>query len=55
MEKDQRGEFIPDAVTAIMELIDANDLLDEAGIEVTSVSCAVGRPEDPTEHAKLTH
>lgn len=32
-------EFIPDVEVAIMELIDANALLDEAGIEVTSVSC----------------
>jgi len=33
-------EWIPEAEIAIMELVDANDLLDEAGIEVTSVSCA---------------
>lgn len=32
-------EFIPDVEVAIMELIDANALLDDAGIEVTSVSC----------------
>jgi len=32
-------EFIPDTEVAIMELIDASDLLDEAGIEVASVSC----------------
>ena len=32
-------EFIPDVEVAIMELIDTNALLDEAGIEVTSVSC----------------
>jgi len=31
-------EFIPDAEAAITELIGANDLLDEAGVEVTSVS-----------------
>jgi hypothetical protein len=32
-------EFIPDAETAILELIQANDLLDKAGVEVTAVSC----------------
>jgi len=37
-------EWIPDAEIAIMVLIDANDLLDEAGIEVTSVSCGEIRP-----------
>ena len=31
-------EFIPDAETAIMELIGTNDLLEKAGAEVTSVS-----------------
>jgi hypothetical protein len=31
-------EFIPDVVAAIMELIGANDLLEEAGVEVTAVS-----------------
>jgi hypothetical protein len=31
-------EFIPDAVAAIIELIGANDLLEEAGVEVTAVS-----------------
>ncbi|HEV2495313.1 MAG TPA: hypothetical protein VG204_19830 [Terriglobia bacterium] len=31
-------EFIPDAETAIMELIGANDLLEKAGVEVTAVS-----------------
>ena len=38
-------EWMPDAEIAIMELIDANDLLDEAGIEVTSVSCGEVKPE----------
>jgi hypothetical protein len=38
-------DWIPDAEKAIMELIDANDLLDEAGIEVTSVSCGEIKPE----------
>jgi hypothetical protein len=37
-------EWIPDAEIAIMELIDANDLLEEAGIEVTSVSCGKVKP-----------
>jgi len=32
-------EWIQEAEIAIMELVDANDLLEEAGIEVTSVSC----------------
>jgi hypothetical protein len=31
-------EFIPDSVAAIMELIGANDLLEQAGVEVTAVS-----------------
>jgi len=38
------NEWIPDAKLAIMELVDANDLLDEAGIEVTSVSCEEVKP-----------
>jgi len=38
-------EFIPDGEIEIMELIEANDLLDAAGIEVTSVSCVEVRPE----------
>ena len=32
-------EFIPDAETAILELIQANDLLDKAGVEVTAALC----------------
>ena len=31
-------EFIPDVAAAIMELIGANDLLEEAGVELTDVS-----------------
>jgi hypothetical protein len=31
-------EFIPDVEAAIMELIEANDLLEQAGVEVTAVS-----------------
>ena len=38
-------EFIPDEGIAIMEIIDTNDLLDAAGIEVTSVSCVEVKPE----------
>jgi hypothetical protein len=38
-------EWIPEAEIAIMELVDANDLLDAAGIEVTSISCVEVRPE----------
>ena len=38
-------EFVPDAVSAITELVGANDLLERAGIEVTAVS---GR-ESPEE------
>lgn len=38
-------EWIPDAQKAIIELIDANDLLDEAGIELTSVLCGEVKPE----------
>jgi hypothetical protein len=37
-------EFIPDAVAAIMELIGANDLLEEAGVEVTAVSTSEPSP-----------
>jgi hypothetical protein len=52
-------EFIPDGEIAIMELIDANDLLDAAGIEVTSVSCVEVRPEktilDVSSDSKLKH
>lgn len=44
-------EWIPDSDIAIMELIDANDLLDEAGIEVTSVSCGEVKPQK----ARLRH
>jgi hypothetical protein len=44
-------ESVPDAAAAIMELIDANHLLEKAGIEVVGVSC--GEPEgegiDPNE------
>ncbi len=35
-------EFIPDIATAVMELIGANDLLEEAGVEVTAVSANEG-------------
>jgi len=38
-------EWIPNAEIAIMELIDANGLLDEAGIEVTTVSCGQVKPK----------
>jgi len=38
-------EWIPEAEIAIMELVDANDLLDAAGVEVTSISCVEVRPE----------
>jgi hypothetical protein len=31
-------EFIPDAVAAVMELVGSNDLLEQAGVEVTAVS-----------------
>jgi hypothetical protein len=52
-------EFIPDGEIAIMELIDANDLLDAAGIEVTSVSCVEVKPEktvlDESSDSKLKH
>jgi hypothetical protein len=39
-------EFIPDAVAAIMELIGANNLLEEAGAEVTAVSSREPRQEE---------
>ncbi len=42
-------EFIPDAETAIMELIGANDLLEKAGVEVTAVS----GPEPQVEELHL--
>jgi hypothetical protein len=52
-------EFIPDGEIAIMELIDTNDLLDAAGIEVTSVSCVEVRPEktilDESSNSELKH
>jgi len=35
-------EFIPDTVSAMMELVAANDLLEEAGVEVTGVSVREG-------------
>ena len=35
-------EFIPDTVSAMMELIGANDLLEEADVEVTAVSAREG-------------
>jgi len=35
-------EFIPDTVSALMELIGANDLLEEADVEVTAVSAREG-------------
>ena len=37
-EKVPADEFIPDAAAAIMELIGANDLLEEVGVELTVVS-----------------
>jgi len=39
-------EFIPDTVSAIMELIAANDLLEEAGVEMTAVSARQGGREE---------
>jgi hypothetical protein len=39
-------EFIPDAVSAIMELIAANDLLEEAGVEMTAVLARQGGREE---------
>lgn len=39
-------EFIPDAISAIMELLGANDLLEKAGVEVTAVSACEPRREE---------
>jgi hypothetical protein len=40
-------EFIPDAETAVMELIGANDLLKKAGVEVTAVTCLAPQRGEP--------
>src|SRR5262245_33934077 len=40
-------EFIPDAETAIMELIGTNDLLKKAGVEVAAVTCLAPEREEP--------
>jgi hypothetical protein len=39
-------EFIPDTSMAVMDLIGANDLLKEAGVEVTAVSASEGGREE---------
>jgi hypothetical protein len=39
-------EFVPDAVSAMMELIGANDLLEVAGVEVTAVAARQGGREE---------
>jgi hypothetical protein len=39
-------EFIPEAETAILELIQANDLFDKAGVEVTAASCLESRRQE---------
>ncbi|SPE29816.1 hypothetical protein SBA2_460031 [Acidobacteriia bacterium SbA2] len=40
-------ELIPDVETAIMELIGVNDLLKQAGVEVTAVTCLAPQREEP--------
>lgn len=39
-EKDCPEEMVQDATASIMELIDANDRFEKAGIEFVAVSCA---------------
>ena len=49
-------EFIPDAVSAIMELIGANDLLERAGVEVTAVSsCETPQSQFRRQTTRQTH
>jgi hypothetical protein len=42
-------EFIPDAVSAVMELVGANDLLDKAGVKVMAVSGCESQREELRE------
>jgi hypothetical protein len=49
-EKVPAEEFIPDATAAIMELIGANDRLEEVGVELTAVFCRETPQEESRPH-----
>jgi len=50
LEKVPAEELIPDAAAAIMELIGANDLLEEVGVELTAVSSCEAPKEEFRPH-----
>jgi hypothetical protein len=50
LERVPAEEIIPDAAAAVMELIGANDLLEEAGVELTAVSSREAPKEELRRH-----